>query len=151
MRTELGGLQGVVDPLIALLTHVELGAERSVVDLALGTLINQRALGTRERLGLGIAFDEVLANFGAYEFEDEAHMPHDGIVAQYGVLLLQQIPDAEKHQQQRRNQPPKPLACRGQRVERNAQHERGNEEGAIAQGQTIEEAMHCRYSHGRVC
>ena len=99
MRAELGGLQGVVDPLIALLTDVELGAERPVVDLAFGTLIDQRALGARERLGLGIAFDEVLTNLGADEFEDETQMSHDGIVAQNGMLLLQQIPDAQQHQQ----------------------------------------------------
>ena len=41
VRTQLGRLHGVVDPLIALLAHIKLGTKRAVIHLPLGALIDQ--------------------------------------------------------------------------------------------------------------
>ena len=46
VRAELGGLHGMVDPFVALLSYVQLSAEGAVIDLTFRTLIDQRALCT---------------------------------------------------------------------------------------------------------
>lgn len=46
VRAELGGLHGMVDPFVALLSYVQLSAEGAVIDLTFRTLIDQRPLGT---------------------------------------------------------------------------------------------------------
>ena len=82
---------GVVDPLVALGMYIEHGAKGAFVRLAFGALVNQRPLGPRERVALVVAFNEVLANFGANKFEHEAQMPNHGVVAQNGVARLAHI------------------------------------------------------------
>ena len=150
MCAQLARLHGVIDPLVALRSYIELGAKWAVVHLTLGALIHQRALGARERLRLGIAFNKVLANFGANELKEKAKVPHDGVVAQDGMVFLHQIPQAQQHQQAGPDQPPQAFAGGRQGVQRYAQHQCRNNKRAIAQGQTSQKATHCRYSHGRV-
>ncbi len=88
--------------------HVELGAERALLRVALGALVDQRALLARERRGLVVALDEVLADLGADEFEQVAHVPDHGVVAQHRALRLAQVAHADDepgHPEPRRPRP----------------------------------------------
>ncbi len=102
----------MVEPFIAFRAHVQLGAERPLVGLALGTLVDQRALHARERRGLGVALDEVLADLRAEIFQQIAQVAGHRVVAQQRVPGLQHIVQA---QQQRHHTVPG-----GQRQERAA-------------------------------
>ena len=81
VRGQLGGDQRMVDPFIALGVHIKLRAKRTLVGVTFGALVNQRALGAREGVGLGVAFDEVLADFWAHKFQHKTQMANDGVVA----------------------------------------------------------------------
>ncbi|MEY9593000.1 hypothetical protein ABIA06_005291 [Bradyrhizobium yuanmingense] len=94
-------------PLVALAIDVLLGAERTLVELHLGALIDHRAGVARERHAVLLALEEILPHLGADLFEQEADMRRNRVVAQHRVALLQEIADAEQGQRaedQDRNQ-----------------------------------------------
>src|SRR3569623_492719 len=64
----------VMHPLVALAIDVLLGAERTLVELHLGALIDHRAGVARERHAVLLALDEILPHLGADLFEQEAAM-----------------------------------------------------------------------------
>jgi len=90
----------MVDPFVAGFLHVQLRAEGPLVGLALGPLVDQRALHARERRGLGVALDEVLADLDAHELEQEAQVPDHGIVAQHRVARLVRVAPAQADEEQ---------------------------------------------------
>jgi hypothetical protein len=89
----------VVDPLVPDGADVELGAERSLVRIALGPLVDERALLTRERSGVAIVLDEVLADLRAEELEQEAQVADHRVVAQDRVARLVHVVQAGQHQE----------------------------------------------------
>lgn len=62
----------MANPLVPGHLHINFGAERTAIDFALGALVNDAALGARERLFVRVVFNEVLADFRANELEQEA-------------------------------------------------------------------------------
>ncbi len=105
VRGDARGLQRMVDPLVAFGLHVELGAQRALVGVALGALVHQRALLARERGSLVVALDEVLAHLGADELEQEAQVADHGIVAQDRVAALAHVAHAGDHPHQAQQGP----------------------------------------------
>jgi hypothetical protein len=77
----------------------EFGAVGSAVGVVLGALVDDAALGAREGAFFGIALDEVLPDLGADEFEQEAEVAPEGVIAQDAVVGLGQVVDAERDQQ----------------------------------------------------
>src|SRR5262249_13810375 len=71
----------MVDPLKGVAIDVLLRAERPLVELALGALIGDGALGAVEGHAVGIAFEEVLADFRPHLFQPEADVGEDRIIA----------------------------------------------------------------------
>ncbi|MCY1523661.1 hypothetical protein D9M68_585650 [compost metagenome] len=110
------GRHGMVDPFVAVAVDVFLRAEGAFVDLALGALVDDGALRARERRRLRIVFEEVLADLGADEFEKEAQVAQDRIVAPDGVAGLDQVIHAQRAQERQRHSDPQPPggACEGQ-------------------------------------
>ena len=121
LGAQLGGRERMVDPFIAIGRHIQQRAKRAAVWLALGALVDQRALGAGKGQGFMVAFDEVLAHLGAYVFEPETHVTNDRIVAQDGMARLLHIDPAQRAEGDgyRRQQPPP--AAPGQR-RRQPQH-----------------------------
>jgi len=105
VRGHARGLQRVVDPFVAFGLHVELGAQRALVGVALGALVHQRALLARERGGLVVALDEVLAHLGSDELEQEAQVADHRVVAQDRVAALAHVAHAGDHAHQAQHGP----------------------------------------------
>ncbi len=136
VRVDLGRLHGVVDPLVALGAHVQLGAEWPHVGLALGALVDHRALRAREGLAvLHVALDEVLADLRADELQPKAHVAQDGIVAQDGVARLAQVAQAYQREQAGHGQQHRwrPAEAEGRQPQRAGQRkERTQRQRAVA-------------------
>ena len=88
----------MMHPFVTLAIDVFLGAERPLVELHLGALIDQRAGIAGERHAVLLALEEVLPHLRANFLEQETDMRRDRIVAQNGVVLLQQIANAEQRE-----------------------------------------------------
>src|SRR3954468_10212804 len=88
----------VMHPLITLAVDVLLGAERTLVELHLGALIDHRTDVARERHAVLLALEEVLPHLRAYLFEQKTDMGRDRVVAQNGVALLHEVADAKRRQ-----------------------------------------------------
>src|SRR5256714_7471195 len=86
----------MVYPFVAFLVDVLLGAERPLVELHLGALIDERAGVAGERHAVLLALEEVLPYLRPDFFEQETNMRRDRIIAQNGMILLQQIANAEQ-------------------------------------------------------
>ena len=99
VRGQPGRRHRMVHPFIPFGMHIELGAEGAFVGLALGALVDQGTLGTREGRGLVVTLDEVLPDLRAHKFQHEAQMADDGVVPQNGALALAQVVDANPYQQ----------------------------------------------------
>ena len=139
VAVDLRGRDRVVDPLVAHLLDVHLRAEGPVVRLTLGALVHQRALLSREGCGLVVALDEVLADLGADEFQQEAQVPDDGVVAQDGVLRLPQVVQADQHTGPAQQRHPAAAAGGhpGQRAEQGG-HGTGEEGGVAHRGMAVD-------------
>ena len=87
-----------------------MGAERPFVRLSFGAGVHQRALRTRKRRGFGFAFNEVLADFRAYEFQQKTHVAEYGVVAQNRMVCLQQIVHTDSTQRCKQQTHPVTLA-----------------------------------------
>src|SRR5271170_1784569 len=92
------GRHRMAQPLIALGVDVELRAEGALVELHLGALIDDRPLVAAERQPVLLALEEILAQFRADVFEQEADMGGDRIVAQDRVAGLQKITNAKQRE-----------------------------------------------------
>jgi len=119
-------------PFVTGFVHIELGAERPLVRLAFGTGVHQRALGTRKRRGFGFVFNEVLADFRAYEFQQKTHMPEYGVVAQNRMLRLQQIVDTDSAQGCKQQTHPVALAGRQRHQQAETQACKCDEKGGVS-------------------
>ena len=120
----------MVDPFVARGAHIQLGAKGAFIGLAFGPGINQRPLRTRERHRLGIAFNEILTDFGADEFQQKAQMPNDRVIAQNGMALLLDVPHAHHNQQAKKPNGQTPIAGgykvkRGKNKSQNHHHKGG--------------------------
>ena len=85
-------------PFVARRVDVAQRAERALVERHLGALVDDRALGARERQSVGLALEEVLPHLRPDLFEDEAQVGGDRIVAQHRVPGLDEIVNAEAGQ-----------------------------------------------------
>src|SRR3982750_1526484 len=88
----------MVHPFVTFAIDVLLSAERPLVELHLGALIDQRTGVAGERHAVLLALEEVLPHLRTDFLEQESDMRGDRIVAQDGVILLQEIADAEKRE-----------------------------------------------------
>jgi hypothetical protein len=92
------------------LAPVQLGAEGPLVGLALGALVDHGAARARRLAGVVVALDEVLADLGPDELQQEAHVPQHGVVAQHRVARLRVVAPAQQRERaeraQRHHQPP---------------------------------------------
>ena len=80
--------------LIAWLVDVTLRAVRHFGGHAFGALVDQRADVSVEWPPVEVALDKVLLNFRAQRLQQKPHMPEDRIVAQDGMLALNQVVNA---------------------------------------------------------
>ena len=71
----------MVEPLVADRVDVALRAEGHLVELALGALIDDRALVAREGRAVLVAFEEILADLRPYALQHEAEIGENGVVA----------------------------------------------------------------------
>ena len=92
------GRDGMHHPLKTSGVYVQLRAKGTLVRLAFGALVDQRALRPREGHGLGIVLNKVLADFGADEFEEKTQMGDHRVVAQNRAAVLGHIAHANHHQ-----------------------------------------------------
>ena len=81
----------VVQPLVMRLVDIVLGAERPLVEHALGALVDDGALVARERHAVLVVLEEVLAHLGPDLLQQEAQMCRDRIVAQNCVPGLEEV------------------------------------------------------------
>src|SRR6266404_3126664 len=88
----------MMHPFVTLAIDVFLGTERPLVELHLGALIDQRAGVAGERHAVLLALEEILPHLRADLFKQETDMRRDRIVAQNGMILLQQIANAEQRE-----------------------------------------------------
>ena len=110
MRCQRAGRDRMVHPLVTFGVPIALRAERSVVGLSLGALVDQRTLRARERRGLDIAFQKILAQLGAHELQHETQVANDRVIAQYRTFGLHHVVQADARQQQAERKPPAALA-----------------------------------------
>ncbi len=102
---ERGRCERVADPFVIDRFHIQFGAERPTVRLVFRALVDDAALLARERLFVGIAFDEILADFGTNELEDKAEVSPQRIVAQDRMRGLGQIAQPVQNQCRRYDEP----------------------------------------------
>lgn len=116
VTVERGRRERVADPFVRDRLHVELGAVRAAIHIVLRALVDDAALRARERLFVGIVFDEILTDLRPDEFENEAQVAPQRVVAQDRVALLGQVEHAERDERDRHEDPePRQAMRRGQR------------------------------------
>ena len=144
MAVQPCGCHRVVDPFIAACAHIHQGAERAVVRVSLGTLVDQRALGAREGQRFGVAFDEVLTHFRADEFQEKAHMADDRVVAQDGVARLAAVAQTQQREcgAGQHGQPPPGAALQCQRNDAGQQQQHAQHHDGVADGKNLVELVH---------
>src|SRR4051794_23829695 len=96
MGGHLGGCDRMVDPLIAALIHIKLGAERALVEFLFGALVDDRTLAAGKWFSVGVVLQKILADLGAYRFKEKTEMGQDRIVAQNGALGLRHVQQANR-------------------------------------------------------
>src|SRR5262249_49481983 len=112
----------MVDPLETAAIDVLLGAERPLVEGALGTLVSHRALRSIERGAVGIALEEILADFRPDLFQSKADVGENGVVAPQTVAGLREVPDADGAGDRRQRSQSNEYAAEGA-AERNERRE----------------------------
>ncbi|MCY1536935.1 hypothetical protein D9M68_724110 [compost metagenome] len=123
----------MADEFVAVLVHVDQGAEGLVAPFVLGPRIDQRTLGAGEGQAVVVGFQQVLADFRADAFDQVADVAEDGVVAAHGMARLQQVEhpqQAERSTQQSKR--PDPVVVGEGQAEEGEQHAEG-EEGVAAQ------------------
>jgi hypothetical protein len=91
-------LHRMADELVPGAIDVAERAEGLLARLALGALVDQRALRARERQLLVVRLEQVLTDLGADALHPIAQVADDRIVAQHRPRALQQVGDAEQRQ-----------------------------------------------------
>ena len=86
----------MADEFIAASIDILQRAERPLVRLALGALIDERALNTREGQLVAVVLEQILPQFRPHCLEQIARVADHGVVAQHGVPRLDQIVQAEQ-------------------------------------------------------
>src|SRR5579872_80811 len=86
----------MTQPFVTLSVDVELRAERPLVELQLGALIDDRAFVAAERQSVLFAFEEILAQLRADIFEKKTDMGGDRIIAQHRMAGLDEVTKAEE-------------------------------------------------------
>ena len=103
----------VCHPLKGRVIGFKLCAERALVELALGALIDYGALVAGKRNAVGVALEEILPYFRADAFEQEPQVRRDRIVAQHRMPGLDQVAQADQrkkaadHQRNGADAPPR--------------------------------------------
>ena len=82
-------------PFITVCVGVQLRAKGSLVQLALGTLVDDGTLLPRKRYGLSVGFEEVLSHLRPNELKEKTQVAKQRIIAQNCPLVLQQIVNAQ--------------------------------------------------------
>ena len=95
----------MADPFVRHGFDVEFGAVGPAIYVVLRALIDDAALRARERLFVGVVFEEILADFRPDELEQKAEVSPEWIVAQDGVAQLRQIEQAERDERDRHDHP----------------------------------------------
>src|SRR3954447_3479819 len=88
----------MIDPLVAVAIDVLLGAERSLVQHHLGTLVDHRASVAAERHSVLFALEEILPHLRPDLFQQEPQMGRYRIVTQNRVALLREVANPERRQ-----------------------------------------------------
>src|SRR6516165_8450467 len=101
----------VIDPFEIAGVDVLLSAERTFVELSLGALIYDRALGAVERRAVGFALEKILPDLRSDFLEQKAKIGEHRIIAPETMIGLDHVPDTERNQH-------------------NANHERAEQQGA---------------------
>jgi len=135
VRRQHGRLQRVVDPLVADGRDVHLRAERALVGIVLGALVDERSLLARERRRLVVALDEVLADLRPDELEQEPEVADHRIVAQDRVPVLHDVAQADEHEAEEDDREPEVHAHRRPRDEARGQADEAQGPGRIANGE----------------
>ncbi len=78
----------MVQPLVAAFIDIVLRAERTLIEILLGALVDDGSLVARKRRAVLVRLEKVLAHLGTDILEDETQVRGDRIVAQNGVLGL---------------------------------------------------------------
>ena len=126
VRIHVRGRHRMVDPFVVHAIHVLLAAERHHVHHALGALVHQRTLLTRERHFGGVALDEVLADLRADRLQSVAEVRQHRIVAAQRAAGLQQVPRPQQRQgAEDRHAQPGDRPERGQHEHRHRKQQRG--------------------------
>ena len=94
----------VQQPRVAGGVNILAGAEWLLVLRVLGALIDERTFFPAEGILVALAFDQILPDLGPDAFEDPAHMAEDGVVPEDRVLLLQDVPEAERGEDHERDE-----------------------------------------------
>src|SRR5262245_47812483 len=130
----------VIDPLVIAGIDVLLGAEWALVELALGALIRDRALGAVEGRTVVFALEKILADFRTDLLEQEAKIGKNGVVALETMGALNHVPDAERNEpdadQEQDKQSPGQQECFSERSGQ-AKHDcacNGRNEACISHG-----------------
>ena len=112
MAVDHAGHHGVVQPLVAVGFHIELGAKGSLVGFAFGAGVHQAALRARKRRRLGVVFQEVLPHLGPDLLQHETQVADDGVVAPHRAVALPHIACAYHTQPAKQQQrQPAPSKC----------------------------------------
>ncbi len=88
----------MVHPLVALAIDILLRAERPLVELHLGALIDHGADIAGKRHAVLLALEEILPHLRPDLFQQEAQMRRDRVIAQDRVVLLHEVANAESRQ-----------------------------------------------------
>ncbi len=96
----------VVNPFIALLVDIPLGAKGKTICLLFGSLINDGANLARYWEAICFSFDKVLLNFWANHFKKIAKVSQDREVSEDRFLGLDGLINSERKNRQGENQSP---------------------------------------------
>ena len=141
MRCRLGG-QRVMQPLVLVGIDVVLRAERPLIELFLGALIDNRPLVAGKRGAFLIGLEEILAHLGPDRFQQEPQVRGHRVVAQDGVFRLRQVAQRQcQHacaDREKRKEAPAPVGTKAAEDQRQRpDHGRPGQKGkARLQGQS---------------
>jgi hypothetical protein len=132
---DLQRVHRVVDPLVVRRVGIDQRAVGALVNHVLGALVHQRTLRARERDLLGLRLEEVLADLGPDELQEETQVRQDRVVAADRLPRLQHVPGAEQAERARHQHHRQQPGLPGHR-------RRAGEEGQHAAGKEPEPRRH---------
>ena len=102
----------MVEPHAVIKAQIHLGAEGTVILLVLGARVDQRALLARERPGVEVAFEQVLADFRPDSLEQPAQMADQGVISQDGMRRLHNVLEPNRAGRRKEEQWPQKMRAR---------------------------------------